>query len=630
MSKHGMFRRAAESLEGGFFGRVFTSYEKIETAWRGGVIYGALSGIRTSRTMARVRRGVSRSVENSLFIRSFKRFFSVLPWMSLRSYGMFLLSLGFYTSVIYAIKSVATSLTADMDALIVGVMLIVLSLPLMFSHKTLAESVTSSGFISYLAFDILGFRREGAEAGREPYSRSDMAFLAGMIAGLATFYIEPLRVISAILSILLLYVVAAKPETGLVLIFALFPFFSDGQLMFFILLVSASYILKFICGRRTLRFDAVDTFMLIFFVLAIMAELINYGIGTGIHADPRRIVFMLMYFLTANLITNQAWRSRLIRSLMFGCSALAVVSIAAFLGETFTVFAETGKIIFGETSGLTNVITQNADASSYYLAMTMPIMIAYFMRRGTGGKRLNMLFFAIVILTAATLTMSRGLWLGALAGVLLFLAACDLRFLLIPVAAAVGLPAALLLLPDGPRAELIAMLDISSPMAQRRVFIRRLSFNIFTDNFLGGIGSGDGVFSAVYDSYTPVGAAADNAQNLFLGIGVGLGIFGLIVFIVSQFLLLAKAFSGAHHGPDSTRRLCSRALASGAFAALVAGMSNDIWIDDRMFLLFFMFAGAVSAYNAVGTERKGEDISAGVVGGDGGAAFVDVRLPRGS
>lgn len=625
MSRAGWHGRAANSLRGGVFGRIFTSYDKIESAWREGAVYGIFSRMHTSRTLSRVRRGIARSVEGSLITRTMAKFGSAMPWLTLRSYGTFLFSFGFYTSIIYAIKAVATSLTADTDALVSGVLLMLLSVPLLLSGKTLAEAVTSSGLSSYLIFDILGYRRDEAEAGKRPQRRADVTFIVGMVTGLLTFYFDPQIIIGVILSLVLFYVVMSKPESGVIILYALFPFFPDAYLSAIIILILISYGVKLACGRRTLHFDTTDTFMLIFFLLIAAAELINYGAGTEHAGSSRRVIYMAAYFLTTNLMSNQAWRSRLIRALIFGGSAVAVVSVISVFGDTLaSSIAGTGSKNLAWLGAWLGDATDAAEVSSYYLAMMLPVMAAYVFRRGTGGKRLNVLFFSIVTIAAAVLTMSRGLWLGAVAGVVLLLIVCDARFILLPLAAAVGVPAVVMLLPQEMRDSVTALFDMSGMLTQDRVEVRRLSGKIFFDNFLGGIGHGDGVFYTVYDSYSSVGATADNSQSLVLEIGVELGVIGLFVFLLAIVFLMMKSFTGTKNSTDYARRMCSLALASGIFAALISGLSNYIWLDERMFLLFFMFAGAASAYTEEIASDPGYEVVPGAVRGDEKTASIDI------
>ena len=384
MGRSGTAKRAEGSLGGGFFGRLFTSYGALEALFRKSAVYGMFSRAGGSRAASRIRVGVARSLEGSVVIRAVRRFVSALPWLTMRSYGSFLFSFGFYASVIFAIKAVATSLTAEYDALVSGVVMMLCSVPLLLSGKTLAGAVASSRLLSYVVFDILGFRREEAESDRAPYGRADMAFLAGMIAGLLTFYVEPLRVLGAMISLLMLLIVLHKPETGVILLFALFPFFTDGRLLLLTAVIMLSYAVKLMCGRRTFSLDIADTFVLIFLVLTAAAEILNYGAGTGHSGSAVSVLSMIPYFLTVNLMVNQAWRRRMMRAMMFGGSAMAVVSLAAFLAGSLPDLAGsvTSDVVRG-TVGWLEGIAASADAASFYLAMMMPVMIGY-VRAGCG------------------------------------------------------------------------------------------------------------------------------------------------------------------------------------------------------------------------------------------------------
>ena len=620
-------KNAAESLEGGIFGRIFTSYGKIDRMWRGGAIPAMFSRMRVIRALSKARIAVAHSIEDSAILRAVGKLASSMPWLTMRSYGTFLFSFGFYISIVFAIKAIATSLTAEYDALVSGIVLMLGSVPLLLSRKTFAGAVASSRFMSYLAFDILGYRREAADTGHAPRSRSDVMFLFGMIAGLLTFFFTPGLIIGAFLSLLLLYIVFAKPETGIIILFSMFPFFSDRLLASLTALILASYLIKLICGRRTLELDFADTFMLLFFLLMAAAEAFNYGAGTSHHGGVMSLLYMTPYFLTVNLIKNQAWRNRLMRAMMFGGSSMAVVSICSvFVGEVSEAAAGIGSEFVHTLLSWGADIASCAGISVFYLAMMMPVMMGYVLQRGIGGKRFNMIFFSAVVIAAAVMTMSRGLWFGAAVGIAVMLFIIDLRLSLIPLAAVVLIPLSAAVLPANVRGYITELFDISGSLTQRRVGIRQISGGIFFDNFFGGIGRGDGVFYTIYDAYSSVGASADNSQSLFLQIGIELGVVGLFVFLMAMLLLLIKLFTGAKFGKNRTQQLCSGSLAAGLIAALAAGISNQIWVDGRMLFLFFMFAGAASAYSA-GTVPTDEGMTDRTgAAGDGTSSSVDIRF----
>ena len=616
-----------DGLSDGFFTRVLTSYDKIEDSYDGGLLYGTFSKLSTSKPVMRVRRAASRSMEQSVILRFFRSAILSLPWQTVRTYGVFLLSFGLYAAIIFAIKAVATTISADIDDLITGVLAVIVSIPLLTSGKSLSAAVCASRFVSYIAFDMLGFRRQDAAVDRHTRQRLDLSFLFGMICGLFTFYFPAGVILLFIISVLAAAVVMAKPETGVLLIFALFPFFSDRSLEVFIVITALSYFFKFICGRRTFRLGAAETLVLMFFLLLALGEVIHYGAGAGYSGDAGRIIYMIMYFLTVCLFSNASWRPRLIRALLFGGSAVATVSILSLFGETVkTVMSNASSAELAGLIAWCGNVFDSASVSTYYLAMIIPVMIAYVMRRGTGGKRFNMVVFSVLVVAAAIMTMSRGLWAGVLAGIAVMLIMIDARFAALPLFLAAATSLLMTVLPRSISRNFDALFDVSGLATQSRANIRMTSWRLFGENLLGGIGSADGVFGAVYDNATSVGAAATNAQSLYIQIGVELGITGLICFLFAAVLIVMKTVSGARYGVSSEKKLCSGALAAGMCAALFSGLSNCIWVDGRMFLLFWMFAGAASVYPMRGEVRREPEVTVTKITGDKDAAYADITI----
>lgn len=602
----------------GLFGRLFTSYDKIEESWRGSVVYGQLSRVHTTHAAGRFRRAVSQSVERSAILRVVRSAGAALPRITARTYGVFLLSFGLYAAMIFAIRAVASSLTADTDMLVGGLCAMAAAIPLLASGKTIFSAISTGRLSSYIAFDVLGFRKSADAVKGPPIQRLDMAFLSGMIAGLLTFYFSPDRIIGALLSAVLIYVVMARPETGMLLIYAAFPFLGDGALLISTAAVLVSYLCKLACGRRTLRVDAASLLALSFFILYIFGGFVHYGAGAEGVFPIRRVVFMTSYFLSCNLITNAEWRARLLRAMMFGASMLAVVSLVSLASPFLPPLTDVGSAYVHNLYAYGEGVFEAASESSYYLAMMLPVMMAYVMKHG-GGKRVNMIFFSALVTAAAVMTMSRGLWLGVIAGVMVLMMMINIKLAYVPAALFILVPAVSLALPPAARSWLSGLLDNTGRTTRGRVLIRQRACGIFADNILGGIGTADGVFAGVYNAVSPVGASATNAQSLPLEIGVELGVVGLFVFIAAMALLLMRSATSLKRGS-----LISGAFAAGLCAALFSGMSNYIWIDDRMFLLFWLFAGALSAYSACGDGEQKREYKQTSVSGNGECAEADI------
>ena len=81
-----------------------------------------------------------------------------------------------------------------------------------------------------------------------------------------------------------------------------------------------------------------------------------------------------------------------------------------------------------------------------------------------------------------------------------------------------------------------------------RVHIWMGSLNMARDVLLSGLGSGMGVFAAVYPQYALGGIeAAPHSHNLYLQIVIELGIFGLLAFIIAM-ISFARQTLSSHSG----------------------------------------------------------------------------------
>ncbi|MCD7776821.1 MAG: hypothetical protein LUH54_05580, partial [Firmicutes bacterium] len=430
--------------KGGIISKVFSSYDTLESAWEHGVIYGAVSSVFASAPMRKLRISMSRSLEGSLLVRFFSYVCGLLSDVTLRTYGVFIFSSGLYSAVVYAIKYVSSSLTAELDALITGVLLMILSLPLLFSSKTLAHAAADSRIGSFVAFDMLGFWRDGIAERESAHDRGDVAMLLGLLVGLSTFYFDAAVVLLSLLILLLVFVVFSRPEAGVIILFAFFPLMSEAFACSALLMIFASYVFKLARGRRTLKFDIVDAIFLIFSLQLLMGAAVNYGAGTSYTGNYTYAFFTLAYFLIKNLMTDDKWRMRMMRSAVFGGCILAAVALLHKLFDIESLPLDgIGSSVLASRIELFESILSSAEALAPYMTAMMIIMAAYIAQRG-GSTAFTALFIAAAA-AAAVLMGSRGVWLGILFGVFALFIIAGKRFILAPTIAIAALFAASLI-----------------------------------------------------------------------------------------------------------------------------------------------------------------------------------------
>ena len=128
------------------------------------------------------------------------------------------------------------------------------------------------------------------------------------------------------------------------------------------------------------------------------------------------------------------------------------------------------------------------------------------------------------------------------------------------------------------------------------------------DYFLTGIGIGNDSFKLVYPAYALSGIeTAPHSHNLYLQITVELGIFGLIVFMALLFVWMQSCFT-IHVNDKRSTRLIGAAIFCGIAAVLAQGMTDYIWYNYRVFLMFWLMIGLSAAVRRVLVQTARDNI----------------------
>jgi O-antigen ligase len=104
--------------------------------------------------------------------------------------------------------------------------------------------------------------------------------------------------------------------------------------------------------------------------------------------------------------------------------------------------------------------------------------------------------------------------------------------------------------------------------------------------------------------------AAPHAHNLYLQIAVEMGVFALIAFLIFIFLFAQFSFSFCKSAMNRSNKLLSLGIFCGVLALLIQGMTDYVWYNYRVFLLFWMIVGLGVAHvcSAKNTEEEMEGV----------------------
>ena len=597
----------------GFFGWILTSYEAIADGFSSSVFVQKLRSLSNKRVFhfaRKLKRYTAQTYERSFFLNWLKDLSMQFLRARVNTFGLFFFSYGFYLIVIQLIReySVLPGSFLLREA-IVGCICLGSGFCMFFSKRSLADALYDSMFLKWILFDCLGFPMlELAEAAQDEVKNGfSMSFILGMLFGFLSIFIEPLLIFFAVIMFALLFTVFSSPESGIVMVFFVLPFAGTVQLCAFICLIFFSYLLKLICGRRLLRFHLID-----FVVLAFLGFLISGGIFTVDESSFLKMLlmvcFMGMYFVIKNVISSPAMVRRCLYAIVCSSGFVAIYGIYQnYFGILSTKWQD--MEMFSEIKGRVVSMFENPNVLGEFLILLFPITLALMATSKRSYERFFLFAVALMDCWCLVFTWSRGAWLGCIVSTALFLCVSSKYFF---TAGLLSLPwAAVFLFSKSDSMVLTRLTSFSDSSVSYRVSIWRGVLHMLEDVGPYGIGIGEGAFTKIYPAYSLAGIeAAPHAHNLYLQIAVELGFFALAIFLVFIFLFAQFSFSFCKTAMNRSNKLLCLGIFSGVLALRVQGMTDYVWYNYRIFLLFWMLVGlgVAHVYAAKATEEEMDTI----------------------
>ena len=184
---------------------------------------------------------------------------------------------------------------------ITGGLMILVSLPLFASTKSLAFSLRQSLLCRALLVSLFGIAEERlgsyGEKGRERYAP---ALFFAILLGSLTFLIPPQTILLvlglAVLSLVILY----SPEVGMLLSVGLCPFLImlPHPTLILLAMVGAtaiSYAIKLLCGKRVLRIQLMDSAILFLLLLFVLGGIVTRGGAASLHSALTYATLMTLF-----------------------------------------------------------------------------------------------------------------------------------------------------------------------------------------------------------------------------------------------------------------------------------------------------------------------------------------------
>ena len=638
----------ARGIRNSFLGYVFSDlYAKLNQKWKNAGIYRFFH---QKKNKFRSRTKVANLYESSLtpevltrFFRSIVQAYSRVVGLAVFIFGVVVLFMGIlkfsFNPGIDALLDNDSALVnfkelflADGYYLMVGIALTLLSLPLTVSKKRIGEMFLQGKVSSFIIHQMLNVEEDKLEPDNSTTGGSYVLSLElSLLLGFITFWIKPFDLFGLLLFATLCVMIFYFPEFGIIGIMLMIPFVHlidnpSLMLMLFIVITVISFLFKFIRGKRILRFELVDMGVLIFGVLIALGGVFTQGGKSSTMSSLMYCGFLCIYFLIVNSYIRKTWIYRGIKMMVI---ATAVVAIVAIIDGGVVNPSQTDMNVFFDMGARLDAFFGNPNMLGAYLVIVFPFVLAQATIKNKTVVKLIYVFSTLIVIVAIVLTWSRGAWLGLIAAIAVFLLVSDFRNLwVVLLGGATLVPAIIYLAPESISRRFISIVTFSDSSVKYRLDIWEGVGKTIANNLWTGIGVGESAFAKVYPQYAEKGTEMVVHSHSMLGqILVELGVFALIVFLVTMFMFGQKCFLGIKSRERGSK---SRTMISAGYASVIAtfvmGFTDHVFYNYRVFLVFGVLVGLTVALTKINDKEISKMNEATRVNSNSRSADLDILI----
>ena len=611
----------------GFIGFLFADlYAKINNKWKNGFIYRFL---RKENKKAHTHSSLVHLYEQSRTSANIEGFSKRIIHSKLSIWGSRMFLFAFATCIISAIKKYYIGTeeniffinleplfkTATEETKIwVSIIIMLFSLPLLFSKKELGETLLSHKLTRFIITDVLNLNAHNFKRGTAPSEGSYfVTILLSFSVGLCTFFIDALLIINILILILTIALCMSFPELGILTLLASIPFATvlshpNTFLVSLVIFTICGFISKFVRGKRVMRFEFIDVFALALGLLLIFGGVFNASESNMLKPADIYFAFLCMYFLIVNMYIRKPGIYRGFKVLLvtgFLLGFVGIIDSILTMGILKFSWLQSAPALY--VIGRIDAMVGDFNALGVFLVMIYPIALAQMLV--TRNKFYKFLYFipVLTIVISAAITLERTVWIGLVVATVTFMLIYNFRSIWLVLGGAGAVWTAFALLPSNITASIKDVFLLSSEEAAHKMSVWTRVGDIISENFFTGIGVGEGAFKkAFYQSVLEDGSGVVNAGNLFLQILVELGIVGLVVFCLLLFTFAQKCFINTKSKNKKSR---SRTLICAGYSSIVSGcvmgLNEYVWINYRTFLIFWIVLALTVAVTKV-NEREYE------------------------
>lgn len=590
--------------------QALTSYESLNKKKDESFIVGFLHNIQPrKKKIIDVKNAISESIEKSYILRLINRAFDFLLGCKLRVFGVVFFILGVLSGGTGAIERYLIEPHVLNSTLMwQGIIFAVLSIPLLVSKDDLGNAIVN-GRISGAVIRFFGYKPED-------FIRSavgeNMAIpvITGVFLGILSYVIQPFWYLVAVLAIIYARLLFNKPEYSVIITVSTLPFLPTMVICAEIIVTVIAYLMKVIRGKRSLKFDLLDFFVLLFSGVMFLGGVFSVTPSGSLPPACVFICFITSYFLIVNLIKTKYLQKKI---LVLSLVSFAVCSLYGIYQNFFAAPDTTWTDEEMFTDIATRVVStfENPNVFGEYLIMLIPVALAFMLTAKRFTHKVLSAGALVLSFAALIYTWSRGAWIGCIGAMIIFFVIVTKYALGTYCVGILSVPLMIPFLPSSIIDRFSSIGNMTDSSTSYRVFIWEASANMIKDNFIAGIGIGTEAFQTVYSEYALAGIErAPHSHNLYLQLMVELGILGFAVFVITLFLFFAKVFTFLKESGNRESKLIVGAIACGLLAILAQGLTDYVWYNYRVYAFFWMMLGiAVAVINTDAVTETSNEIN---------------------
>ena len=561
---------------------VFTGSDETDKLIKNGLIGSFLSKLRIGDRFIRPFKVFFASkIEKSRVTAIYRRFIESALSLSIRSLGIFILTLGVYGSGIYIAKLLSyITLPPNESDFFLSAFLIITGIPMLFSGKSVADALRTSTFFNRIFIGLLSVNEITVKSSGKSSTYGTGAFILGTVSGLSTIFISPYVIVYALLIFIGCCLLVYMPEFGLLSVILLFPLISVRALSVILIVTAVSFLLKVMRGKRNLVFRATDIFILIFTLFVISVGLTS---TTQIRA-MYLVCFISAYFMISNLIVSR----RLIKQSLYCLYAGAAAGCILYIFRHIVGLSGNNAVSVFHAALDSSLVSR--ESFGYFLILILPVVMAMFRVNNGRTEKASMLVLISLIFACVIIMADARILYFAYAVVFVYFLLSSKKIITTLLNFSI---LTLILYFAAPHLTFISGIFTHSGSA-----LLKSEVNILIKNaFLNGAGMGDANLKFALNS---LGASNYiGSISLFQRLLAEGGVFFLISFLLPVFFILQKAFYCILKCGKFKMDVVSAALSAAVVMFLFCSLFYDLWKDIRVYMLFWIICGMISAIRNV-------------------------------